>query len=111
MGRVSGRRPGRLRTEREQRAWQAAEEIGFGTDAAANARRMWLVVSTTRGAIFNKRKRSVLHTAAYWLMLTVANSAMANSRALEIASRARAAVWRSPIKSVSIEGQLCPMQL
>ena len=31
MGRVSGRRPGRLWTEREQRAWQAAEEIGFGT--------------------------------------------------------------------------------
>ena len=26
-----GRRPGRLRTEWEQRAWQAAEEIGFGT--------------------------------------------------------------------------------
>ncbi len=31
MGRVSGRRPGRLRTEREQRAGQAAEEVGFGT--------------------------------------------------------------------------------
>ncbi len=28
---MSGHRPGRLRTEREQRAWQAAEEIGFGT--------------------------------------------------------------------------------
>ena len=27
----SGRRPGRLRTEREQRAGQAAEEVGFGT--------------------------------------------------------------------------------
>jgi hypothetical protein len=31
MGRVSGRRPGRLRTEREQRAGQAAEGVGFGT--------------------------------------------------------------------------------
>ena len=31
MGRVSGRRPSRLRTEREQRAGQAAEEVGFGT--------------------------------------------------------------------------------
>ena len=80
-------------------------------NAAANARRMWLVVSTTRGAIFKKRRRSVLHTAAYWLMLTVANSALANSRALGMASRARAAVWRSPIKSVSIEGELCLMQL
>ena len=38
----SGRRPGRLRTEREQRAWQAAEEIGFGTcrgERKANAAR------------------------------------------------------------------------
>ncbi len=31
MGRVSGRMPSRLRTEREQRAGQAAEEVGFGT--------------------------------------------------------------------------------
>src|SRR5258707_8556338 len=29
--RVSGRMPSRLRTEREQRAGQAAEEVGFGT--------------------------------------------------------------------------------
>ena len=28
---MSGGRPGRLRTEREQRAGQAAEEVGFGT--------------------------------------------------------------------------------
>jgi hypothetical protein len=31
MGRVSGRMPSRLRTERQQRAGQAAEEVGFGT--------------------------------------------------------------------------------
>jgi hypothetical protein len=31
MGRVSGRTPRRSRTEREQRAGQAAEEVGFGT--------------------------------------------------------------------------------
>jgi hypothetical protein len=31
MGLVIGRRPGRLRTEREQRAGQVAEDIGFGT--------------------------------------------------------------------------------
>src|SRR5260221_2498482 len=31
MGRVSGRMPSRLRTEWEQRAGQAAEEVGFGT--------------------------------------------------------------------------------
>ena len=30
MGLVIGRKPGLLRTEREQRARQAAEEIGFG---------------------------------------------------------------------------------
>ena len=41
-GRVSGRRPGRLWTEREQRAGQAAEEVGFGTcrgERKANAAR------------------------------------------------------------------------
>src|ERR1019366_7891618 len=43
--------------------------------AAANARRMRLVVSTTRAAIFKRRRRSV------------ANSAVANSRALGMASR------------------------
>ena len=31
MGRVSGRMPRWLRTERQQRAGQAAEEVGFGT--------------------------------------------------------------------------------
>src|SRR6266436_3486717 len=43
--------------------------------AAANARRMRLTVSTTRAAIFKRRRRSV------------ANSAVANSRALGTASR------------------------
>ena len=41
-GAGSGRRPGRLRTEREQRAGQAAEEVGFGTgcgERKANAAR------------------------------------------------------------------------
>src|SRR5260370_329598 len=71
---VQGRTPCRSRTEREQRAGQAAEEVGFGT-AAAKARRMRLVVSTTRAAIFKRRRRSV------------ANSAVANSRALGMASR------------------------
>src|SRR6202042_2807603 len=43
--------------------------------AAANARRMRLVVSTTRAAIFKRRRRSV------------ANSAVANSWTLGMASR------------------------
>src|ERR1700690_1515272 len=43
--------------------------------AAANARRTRLAVSTTRAAIFKRRRRSV------------ANSAVANSRALGMASR------------------------
>jgi hypothetical protein len=43
--------PSRLRTEREQRAGQAAEEVGFGT-CRGERRRMRLVVSTTRAAIF-----------------------------------------------------------
>src|SRR5665213_1774131 len=43
--------------------------------AAANARRMRLLVSTTRAAIFKSRRRRV------------ANSAVANSRALGMASR------------------------
>ena len=45
--------------------------------AAANARRMRLVVSTTRAAIFKRRRRSV------------ANSAVASSRALGMAAHGK----------------------
>src|SRR5664280_2139729 len=73
LGRT-GHTPRRSRTEREQRAGQAAEEVGFGTcrgERKADAARGL----DDTGAIFKRRRRSV------------ANSAVANSRALGMASR------------------------
>src|ERR1035437_9714926 len=71
--------------------WAGAGPVGYGPSgssapgklrkrsgsghAAAKARRSRLAVSTTRAAIFKRRRRSV------------ANSAVANSRALGMASR------------------------
>ena len=70
---MSGRRPGRLRTEREQRAWQAAEQIGFGTCGGERKADAARGLDDT-GGDFKRRRRSV------------ANSAVANSRALGMAS-------------------------
>ena len=69
-----GHTPHRSGTEREQRAWQAAEEIGFGTcrgERKADASRGL----DDTGGDFQGRRRSV------------ANSAAANSRTLAMASR------------------------
>ena len=71
---MSGRMPRRSRTERERRPGQAAEQLGFGAcrgERKANAAR---ALSTTRAAIFEQKR-------------SVANSAVANSRALGMASR------------------------
>jgi hypothetical protein len=65
--------PSRLRTEREQRAGQAAEEVGFGTCRGERKANAAGGLDDTGGDF--KRSRSV------------ANSAVANSRALEMASR------------------------
>ncbi len=72
--RVNGRWPGRLRpsgSSAPDRPWMRS---ALGHEAA-KARRMRVAVSTTRAAIFKRRRRSV------------ANSAAANSRALGMASR------------------------
>ena len=69
-----GRTPLRSRTERQQRAWQAADQVGFGTcrgERKANAARGL----DDTGGDFKSRRRSV------------ANSAVANSRTLGMASR------------------------
>ena len=69
-----GHTPRRSRAERQQRAWQAAEEVGFGTcrgERKANA----AGGLDDPGGDFQETKRSV------------ANSAVANSRALGMASR------------------------
>jgi hypothetical protein len=70
----TGHTPRRSRTERQQRAWQTAEEFGFGTcrgERKANAARGL----DDPGGDFQETRRSV------------ANSAVANSRALGMASR------------------------
>src|SRR6187401_3389383 len=76
--------------------------------AAANARRMRLVVSTTRAAIFKRRRRSV------------ANSAVANSRALGMASRTPISggveneadlIGERRTAAGAIGGELCLMRL
>src|ERR1700730_4381778 len=69
-----GRTPRRSWTERQQRAWQAADQVGFGTcrgERKANAARGL----DDPGGDFQETRRSV------------ANSAVANSRTLGMASR------------------------
>jgi hypothetical protein len=66
--------PRRSWTERQQRAWQAADQVGFGTcrgESKANAARGL----DDTAAIFKRRRRSV------------ANSAVANFWILGVASR------------------------
>src|SRR6476646_9116450 len=68
-----GRMPLRSRTERQQRAWQAADQVGFRAcsgEGEAHAAR-----GLDDNAIFKRRRRRV------------ANSAVANSRTLGMASR------------------------
>ena len=70
-----GRRPGRLRAEWEQRAGQAADEVGFGTCGGEGETDTRCGFDDAGGDFQEAKARSV------------ANSAVANSRALGMASR------------------------
>jgi len=74
MGRVDWAHAQSVRTEREQRAGQAAEEVGFGTCRGERKANAAGGLDDT-GGDFKRRSRSV------------ANSAVANSRTLGMASR------------------------